>query len=269
MAQKNGSSIKKAILYVLFALFTVLLVVLEILNMRYGRESALSEMIYSASTRSVGAAVCMLLAFYCSYGSIFRFNTDGALKGFLLSLPCFLVVLNNFPILAYIRGEAVVSSPAYMVALYAFQCFAVGVFEETAFRGCIFMMFLQKRHSNRKEIFFSVVASSAVFGAIHLVNLLAGSSIVPVIMQVGYSFLIGSMCATVLLLTGNIWTGIILHAAFNFCGGIVPALGSGEIWNTPTVIFTAVLAVCVTVYMIVVFCFNAEKCAKRITDAIA
>jgi hypothetical protein len=44
-----------------------------------------------------------------------------------------------------------------------------------------------------------------------------------------------------------------MHSLFNFAGGVIPTLGNGEIWNVPTIIITAVLAVLVTVYSVILF----------------
>ena len=115
------------------------------------------------------------------------------------------------------------------------------------------MLILEGKHKTKKDVFFSIIYSSLIFGAIHIVNLFVGSGIVPVIQQLGYSFLIGAMCAVVLIITKKLWMSILLHACFNFAGGIIPNLGTGEIWDVPTIIITAVLALTVTVYMIFVF----------------
>ena len=115
------------------------------------------------------------------------------------------------------------------------------------------MLILEGKHRTKKDVFFSIIYSSLIFGAIHIVNLFAGSGIVPVIQQLGYSFLIGAMCAVALIITKNLWMSILLHACFNFAGGVIPTLGKGDIWDTPTIIITAVLAVIVTVYTVCVF----------------
>ena len=78
-------------------------------------------------------------------------------------------------------------------------------------------------------------------------------------LQIGYSFLIGGMCSVVLLKTGNIWYCVILHAVYNFAGGVVPNCGSGIIWDTPTVILTAVVAVAVAAYVIALL-FRIKPC---------
>jgi hypothetical protein len=74
-----------------------------------------------------------------------------------------------------------------------------------------------------------------------------------VLLQIGYSFLIGAMCSVVLIRTANIWLCVLLHAIFNFTGALVPICGGGVIWDAPTVIITAVIAVAVTVYMVILF----------------
>ena len=58
------------------------------------------------------------------------------------------------------------------------------------------------------------------------------------------------MCAVVLLRTRNIWLCVLLHAIYDFCGHLLPTLGGGTWWDTPTVIFTAVLAVATTAYLV-------------------
>ena len=70
------------------------------------------------------------------------------------------------------------------------------------------------------------------------------------ILQIGYSFLIGAMCSVVLLKTRNIWLCVLLHAVYDFSGTLVPTLGAGTWWDTPTVIFTVILAVATTVYLV-------------------
>jgi membrane protease YdiL (CAAX protease family) len=114
----------------------------------------------------------------------------------------------------------------------------------------VFTAVLGRKGNRAVDVFWSIVISSAVFALVHLLNLFAGAGIGSVILQVGYSFLIGGMCSVVLVKTKNIWYCVILHAVYNFAGGVVPECGGGEIWDTPTIILTAVVAVLVAVYVI-------------------
>ena len=119
---------------------------------------------------------------------------------------------------------------------------------------------------NNKPItlFFSIIFSSLIFGAIHIVNLFAGSGIVPVILQLGYSFLIGSMCAVILLVTKNIWFSVVIHALFNFAGGVMPTFVSNfKIWTVGEIILTVVVSLIVAAYVIKMFFkYDLEKLQK-------
>jgi uncharacterized BrkB/YihY/UPF0761 family membrane protein len=77
-----------------------------------------------------------------------------------------------------------------------------------------------------------------------------GASVGATLLQVGYSFLVGAMCAVVLLLCGSVLPCILLHAVYDFGGLLIPTLGSGRIWNAPTVVLTAALSVAVTLYFL-------------------
>lgn len=175
-------------------------------------------------------------------------------RSLLVSLPAFAVVINNMPILSMIWGDAyVVHGTAAHWFWFALQCVAVGAFEEIAFRGVILLRLAEGRRHTHRDLLISILLTSAVFGGMHVLNLLAGADPGGVIMQIGYSFLIGAMCSVVLLKTANLWLCVVLHAIYDFCGFLMPTLGGGTWWDTPTIVFTALLAVATTIYMIVLF----------------
>ncbi len=160
------------------------------------------------------------------------------------------VVINNLPILGLISGRAYITRGAGDLALFTLYSFSIGLFEEIAFRGVLFPVILERGRGTKKGIFIATVAGSALFGAIHLINLFFGAGPGGVILQVGYSFLIGGMCSIVLLRTGCVWICVILHGLFDFAGYLVPKLGDGIIWDTATVILTAVLGAAVLAFML-------------------
>ena len=207
-------------------------------------------------TRLLAAAVFIILLIYLDY-NVLKLRRVGA--SLLFSLPALAVALNNLPIYPLASGLAKVTSPRWVVALLFLECLAVGLFEEICFRGVIFLGFLEKRRGSKKGQFAAIILSSAVFGAIHLVNVFFGASIGATVLQIGYSFLIGAMCSVILMRTSNIWLCAIIHAVFNFCGAIVPRCGEGTIWEPFTVTLTVLVALAVTVYMTVAF-FKIKKC---------
>ena len=239
---------KRILTSVVVAILFVLLIATELGKNKIVAWSAHGDTLYNIATRFIGGAACLVFVLSLSSRKILSFRTS--LKAFLVFLPCMAVAINNFPFIPFFSGEAYINFDVWSVVLYAVLCLGVGFFEEMAFRGCIFIVLLQRRKNRWVDVFVSIVIASIIFGLIHLVNLFAGAGVGAVILQVGYSFLIGGMCSVVLIKTGNIWYCVFLHAIYNFAGGIVPQCGGGVIWTTPEIILTAVVAVIVAAYVI-------------------
>ncbi len=169
-------------------------------------------------------------------------------KGVLAALPCFAVALCNPPILALIFGDSSLDFSggrmAAYIAMFAAECIAVAAFEEILFRGAVFLAVLETRRNGGKQIFVSAAISSAIFAAAHLLNLFT-SAPAAVLLQAGYSFLLGGMCAYTLLCTKNIGFCVALHAIFNFCGTLTEKFGHGSWTTAPIIAFTCVLGVIV------------------------
>jgi membrane protease YdiL (CAAX protease family) len=216
------------------------------------------EWLCKTFSRLLGGIVCCAVMLLLVGSHLMFKYREGALKRLLVVLPCFAVAINNFPFLSVVMKEITFSANAIDVILYAIFCFSVGFFEEAAFRGCVFSLILDHKKPDRWSVLKASVISSAVFGIVHIVNLFAGASLGSVILQIGYSFLIGALCSVVLVKTSNIWCCVILHAVYNFAGGVLSEFGSGRIWTAPTVVLTVVVAVLVTVYTVVLW-YNIKK----------
>lgn len=200
-------------------------------------------------TRGLGGIVFFVLLWYLGYRVL-----NPARKPFWRSLafciPAFVVVINNLHIYTLITGVEKVTAGGGMIALLALECFCVGLFEEMAFRGVVFLGILERRCSRVLDIAIAILISSAIFGIVHSINFFYMSP-GAVIQQIGYSFLIGAMCSVVLVRTKNIWLCVVLHAIFNFGGALVPTLGDGFVWDVPTIVMTVIFAIATTVYMTV------------------
>jgi membrane protease YdiL (CAAX protease family) len=190
--------------------------------------------------------VCMTVYMgYCVWGI-----KKPWMRSLLFGLPALAVAINNAPIIGLATGNAYISDPVGGVLIILAYCLAIGTFEEFAFRGLFFMMILEDRRKSTKQIFWTTAISSAVFGLVHLVNLAVGAGPGATLLQVGYSFLIGGMCAIVLLKTGSIWYCVLLHTVYDI-GGTILYVGGGVRWDAVTVTVTAVLGVAVAVFMAV------------------
>ena len=212
-------------------------------------ESQCALMISTFLARAIGCLLPIWLLFEIKSKKIFCFK--GFFTKLLPLIPFLMVAINNFPIVSLIQGECHFASELNAVTFicYALACLGGVLLEELCFRGIIFTTLLRKYKNNKNAIFYSVLFSSLIFGSVHIVNLLAGASPVAVIMQMGYSFLIGAMCAIAFAKSGNFYHAVLMHFVFNL-GGLLTEynLVIGNIWSTPEIIVTAVLAVAVIVY---------------------
>lgn len=237
---------------IILIVLLVLVVLYEFLDFGYAGNEVLKPVLDMAVTRTLAGVFFLIIMLRQSF-KVFNFEAERFVKALVSVIPCWLVVLNNLPVISLISGDAYITEPYGFIIPFVWQCLAIGFFEEIAFRGVFFLIFLKNHRSSKKSVFLTVAFTSIIFGLYHLFNLLEGASPGAVFMQVGYSALIGAMCAAVFLFTENIIVPIIMHAAFDFCGGLIPTLGVGSVWNTPTVIITAVLAVTAFIYMFVMF----------------
>jgi len=239
-------------------------VVLELGKFAFTGDS-MHDLILNTGLTRLLAGVFFLLLIKESGLRVFSWTPAGEFAtSVLLTLPALLVAVNNLPAISLATGDCGITDTPLWVAIFFVQCMCVGFFEELAFRGLLFPYFL-KKCKTRLHVFLCIAGTSCLFGLYHLLNLLEGAGIGPVLQQVGYSALVGAMCAACMLLTGNVVVPVILHGVYNFCGLVVPTLGGGTWWDVPTIVITVVLAVATTAYFAVVF---VRKKSFRLLDAL-
>lgn len=124
-----------------------------------------------------------------------------------------------------------------------FAAFTTGLFEETLVRGFTYNNFKRHFGNSPEGMKKSIIWSSVLFGAIHIVNL-GGfdlASILTVLSQVIYASILGMFFALVYVQSKSMWTVVIIHAmidastfvlnsilsteAFQTSGGEVPGVG--------------------------------------------
>ena len=86
---------------------------------------------------------------------------------------------------------------------------AVGFNEEIWFRGLL-MAALRQLGARR-----SVVASSAIFGALHLTNVFTGQPLPHLLAQFAFACLVGFVLAEIVAVTGSLWIGIVWHVVYD------------------------------------------------------
>ena len=242
----------------------ILLLICEIAGFSnlIGVDGKLADSLDMTVTRALGGVAFIAMLVNLGYRVL-----DPIKKPFwssiVYSLPAFMIAINNLPFSQVIKGNASVTDGWGAVALLFLECMCVGFFEESAFRGVVFLGLLRRDPHNRLWAFASIAISSAVFGLVHLINIFE-SSPVAVLMQIGYSALIGAMCAVILMKTANLWLCVVIHGLFNFAGAVIPRCGVGEIWDSFTVILTVIVSLAVLAYMIALFVKDEMSAVEEI-----
>ena len=187
------------------------------------------------------------------YSSQFKFRCGVFFKSCIVLLPLIIVCVNNFPIIALITNSAKMVNKGITYLYYILACLSIAVYEEVIFRGIIYNVIKEK-----KKDFWAIIISSLIFSTAHLINAFS-LSIGYLLMQLGYSFLIGAMCCVAYKFSNGIYLPIILHFIYDIGGLLLTyELVEGNIWNITSIIITAIIAVIVTVYTVILY-FVKEK----------
>lgn len=244
--KKNSKTVISLIL-IIFAV--IALVIFDILKIQYTGDDSVNKLLNAVIPRLIAGVALLAIIIISDCKQILLPDIKALPKHLLWCVPCFLVVLANFPFTALIGGSAQITR-GDLIPLFILECLLIGLMEELLFRGIlqdtIGQLFRSKPHGR----IWTVVITSGLFGVVHLFNLFAGAGVGATFMQVGYSFLIGAMLSAVILKTNNIWLCVLLHAAFDMGGNIVTELGTGTFHDVYFWIFTAIAALICLIHVL-------------------
>jgi len=234
---------------IIILLLLVAMIVFSVVDFHLFENIKDQNMITNSILRLLGGFVFMIIITGFGYSKLFK--ASHFWKSLIIIIPALIISINNFPIIAFLDGRAVLTEPVYRVFLFFIECLSTGFFEEIVFRGII-LIYLVRRFAHLKNGFLlAILISSIIFGLVHIFNLYNGASIIDTLMQIGYSFLVGMMWAVMYLKTKNIWLVMLLHATFNFFGQVMFYLGNVDgRYDIYTIVVTIVLAIMVSLYVI-------------------
>lgn len=205
--------------------------------------------------RFVYAIFAVILIIICGFKSVFN-PLNGLKKQWLIALVALIVAINNAPIIGLLCGNVTVSVSAFEFLQYIFYCISIGLYEEFFYRGliliCVLIALKDKEHYALKAL----IVSSIIFSLSHLVNLFAGSSVAAVIMQLGYTFLVGMLCGLVFVFTKNLFACVLIHAVYDVGGLFVGNVGTGDMWDGVTIALTVVIAISAIVILLIKYVKN-------------
>ncbi len=210
-------------------------------------DSLTAKLVSGITVRAVLTIVAVY--FILKYGFEKALKTKPSGLALLVVVPSLAVAVNNFPIIGVVYGNVTFQASAVQLVLYVVFCASVGFYEEFVFRGLVFPLCYLVVKKRKYGVFWTVALSSAVFGASHSINIFAGAGVGATVLQVGYSFLIGAMCAISTAVTKNLFVAAILHFVYDIGGLALSYVAVGNQWDFITVVITALLGVAVAIYM--------------------
>ena len=181
-----------------------------------------------------------------------KFSLSDCVVTLILAL---MVVVNNFPIIGMITGDVKVVENGIMIFLFVLNCLVIALAEELIFRGIILPLCEIAFNNKKYKTLLSIIVSSSIFALTHLINVFNGASIGAVLLQLGYSFLIGAMLCICLKKTKNIMSCMVLHFIYNigglFCDKNI-GIATGNQWDVLTILITIVLGVFANVWFVII-----------------
>ena len=245
---------------VIFVILAVVLIVTSVVFdfglIKFFDNELTNSLFCSTMSRAIGSLLFIYVVKMLYSERAFSI-TNGGLRGLLWCVPCILVAFANFPYSALITGKAsIVRTDIFY--LYVFFTITTAIYEELVFRGTLVFMikgfFINNQHKN----LFTVLITSALFALLHSLNFMVGFSL-DVLLQIGYTFLLGCMLSSVYLYTKNLYICIGIHAIFNFGGLLIATIGEGYNWDVIFWILTGVCGVFCAVHVI----FTVIKLDKK------
>ncbi len=122
---------------------------------------------------------------------------------------------------------------------------APALFEEVLFRG----IFIYNLRRNNKSSMFCLLVTAAVFALLHLTNIV-GMSPISVLVQFGYSFVVGLVLAAIYLKNNSLLQVVIVHFLIDYTSHIF--VEQASISSIIHLILFAVLLAAEAVYAIVI-----------------
>ena len=190
------------------------------------------------------------------------FNFKKLTLGSLLFLPLLVASFSNI-IFALITNAPTHDFNGQNFAFSLMSDVAVAAIEETLFRAILLVLFIVIFENKKYKRTYAILCSSIAFALLHFLNLLS-SPIIPVLTQVGYTFVLGLILGGIYVLSENIIMSMIGHLVFNFFNTtLYVSLYQGND-TAAYYIYSSILAVIILAYFIVIYFLWMKKKFKQV-----
>jgi len=187
---------------------------------------------------------------------IMKPSSKGLLKGILFGW--ILILLGIFLFAGgfdFSKISSIKQGTWLVLLIYAVETLLAGISEEFLCRGLLFHTIFYKNKNVKK----AALISSAIFGVIHLMNVIH-APIIDTLALVVFAFGFGILFAAIYTRCKNLWAVVLLHGIFNFATGaaniltpieVIAANGiTEEITAQMPLVIVAILAACLGMFLI-------------------
>ncbi len=136
-------------------------------------------------------------------------------RWWLAPLPMLAIVAIN---LLGTNWAALAFTPAATAGWLGYNL-SVGLFEEMLLRGVCFCLLAQAWKNRRNGLLLAAVMQGAIFGLLHLINLVH-APVLDTVSQTVYATLLGIGFAGMTVFCRSIWPAIFVHTAINLAGSM-------------------------------------------------
>lgn len=162
------------------------------------------------------AFVVLIVTLASGNSYIFTQKKDNLFKSIIAGWPMLLIafvnLLSSIVSLSF-SGEINIFN-IFNLMLF---CCSIGIYEEFLCRGWLFNEFIERFGHTKKQVVWSIILSSIIFGAIHFVNFFTtDQGLIVTIAQIVQASAIGTFLASLYYKNKNIWSVIFLHAFYDF-----------------------------------------------------
>lgn len=156
-----------------------------------------------------------VLALLFGFGYIYRKKGfwSAMATGMFKMAPFFLILVSRLA--QKLLDPATPWKSGMEIVLGVLMLLGVGYREEVLYRGVITNAIARKYADSTKGIWITVLSSSALFGAMHMGNILHGASFQSALIQSFSAIGTGAFFCTVYLRSGSIWGAAWLHTLIN------------------------------------------------------
>lgn len=149
------------------------------------------------------------------------FNFNQSIKGLLLGISLILFSIAQFYLIYLSTPNKTLTFNSFTIFSSILYCLSIGLWEELLCRGLLLTNMLKKWGNTKEGILASILLSSIIFGALHLISLLYANTF-SAVNQVIYATVMGVLLGSIYIKTKSLVSVILLHMLFNFSAYLAP-----------------------------------------------